>query len=69
MRPFSDPPDGWRKIPPANCIGYPTLSVGYQNDLIELAGDAVKSGVTLTGTFTQVDGLWQLIPDSLLVTD
>lgn len=69
MRPFPDPPDGWRKIAPVNTIGYPTLSAGYCNDLIDLAGDAVQAGVSVTGTFTQVNGIWQLIPESLLITD
>jgi hypothetical protein len=58
---------GWRAIAPVDTIGYPTLSAGYINDIIELAGP-VPAGTTLKATFTKVDGLWQLIPETLSIT-
>ena len=67
---MSGPPEGWRRVAPADCIGIPAISVGYQMELAAIAqqqGLQVVEGCTLTATYEKRDGQWWPIPNTVKV--
>ena len=65
-----EPDPHWRTVAPADCIGYPHISVGYQNELMELArqrGLPITKGCIVTASYEKRDGEWHPIPDTVEV--
>lgn len=65
-----EPDPNWRNVAPADCIGYPHISVGYQNELMELArekGLQMTKGCIVTADYERRDGQWFPIADTVMV--
>lgn len=63
-----EPPEGWRRIAPVDCIGLPAIFVGYQNELATIArqqGIETRAGVTLTARYERRGDEWHPIPGTL----
>lgn len=64
------PIDGWRTVAPADCVGTPAVSVGYMNELYDLArleGLEIPDGCTITASYEKVGGEWRPVAGSVRV--